>query len=106
MSSLVAALCIIFRYEPSVGESSLANPCRTCLAVLLSHVRVRLVIIGDISAVTIAEVEEKFFSLRHALMMTVSSYHVRGKNSNLCRRDPKLVLLDSLIYIFESVTNK
>ena len=104
ISSVVPAFCITFRYEAS--ESSLANPRRTCLAVLLSHVRGRFVIFGDKRVVTIADVEEKLFSLRHALYRQSAFITPRTvRNSNLRRINPKLVFLHSLVYIVEPVVS-
>ena len=58
--------------------SSLANSCRIGLA-LLSHVRARAVMVGDLRAITIAEADEKLFMFRHALYGAGVSYRNTGK---------------------------
>jgi hypothetical protein len=50
---------------PSIGVRFFTNACKIGLA-LLSHVRGSAVMIGDVRALTIAEVDEKLFKLRHA----------------------------------------
>jgi hypothetical protein len=66
MRSLVASFCSVFWYIPSVGVRSCVNAYSIGLA-LLSHVRGSALIIGDIRAITIADVDEKLFKRRHAL---------------------------------------
>lgn len=96
MSSLVAAFCSAFWYTPSVGVSSFASVYRSCLA-LLSHVRASAVTSGDIRASTIADVDEKLFKARHALSWYQLSPHLKVKVSDLCRVDPFLIHLHSLL---------
>jgi hypothetical protein len=74
MRSFVATFSSVFWYTPSVGVRSFASAYSTCLA-LLSHVRVSAVTIGDIRAITIADVDEKLFKRWHALYWRqLSSY--------------------------------
>jgi hypothetical protein len=65
MRTFVAACCNVRWYMPSVGVRFFTNACKIGLA-LLSHVRGSAVMIGDVRALTIAEVDEKLFKLRHA----------------------------------------
>ena len=61
---------------------------------------------GDKRVVTIADVEEKLFSLRHALYRQSAFITPRtGRNSNLRSINPKLVFLHALVYVVEPVVS-
>ena len=75
MRSFVATFSSVVWYAPFVGVRSFAIACSVCLA-LLSHVRASAVTIGDMRAITIADVDEKLFKPWHALYWHQLSSHL------------------------------
>ena len=108
MRYFVATRRIVYWYMPSAVVSSLANLRRICFA-LLSHVRISAVMIGDVSANTIADVDEKLCKPRHALCCVglVLSKNIRSqKVFHLGYIDPFLVHLLSLIQVIRAIMNE